>query len=290
MPKPITAAIFPVAGFGTRSLPATKTVPKELIPVVDKPVLQYVYEEAVAAGIERFVFVTGRNKGAIEDYFDSAYELEASLQSRKKGDALKATTEFVPDAGQIAFTRQQAAKGLGHAVWCARHLVGDGAVAVLLPDVIIDAATPCLQQMADVYSARGGNVVALERVPEDKAYKYGIVDVTDVDGRVVGIKGMVEKPPEGTAPSNLSLVGRYILQPEIFDALDGLAAGAGGEIQLTDAMLGLLGSQNFWGLEYEGRQFDCGDKAGYVEANVAYGLRHAEIGDEVRARISALLS
>jgi UTP--glucose-1-phosphate uridylyltransferase len=287
--RPITAAILPVAGLGTRVLPATKAIPKEMMPVVDKPVIQYVVEEALAAGIERIVLVTGRGKSAIEDHFDHMFELETSLRTRGKDSALAAASDFVPEAGRVIYTRQQSPLGLGHAVWCARHAAGDGAVAVLLPDVIIRAPKGCLAQMIDVYEEHGGNVVALEEVPWEVAFRYGIVAVGARQGRTVEVTGMVEKPKAGEAPSNLSLVGRYILQPEVFAALATQKPGAGGEIQLTDAMAALLGRQAFHGLIYDGRQFDCGDKAGYVEANIAYGLDHPEIGDDVRRRLAALM-
>jgi len=288
--RPITAAILPVAGLGTRVLPATKAIPKEMLPVVDKPVVQFVVEEALAAGIERIILITGRGKGAIEDHFDHMFELETSLRARSKDAALAAAADFVPEPGRVISVRQQSPLGLGHAVWCARHAAGDGAVAVLLPDVIIRAPRGCLSQMIDVYDRHGGNVVALEEVPWEVAFRYGIVDVGTRDGRTVEVTGMVEKPKPGEAPSNLSLVGRYILQPEIFAALETQKPGAGGEIQLTDAMASLLGTQPFHGLIYDGRQFDCGDKAGYVEANVAYGLDHPEIGDDVRRRLELLLA
>ncbi|MEZ5667256.1 MAG: UTP--glucose-1-phosphate uridylyltransferase GalU [Alphaproteobacteria bacterium] len=287
--RPITAAILPVAGLGTRVLPATKAIPKELMPVVDKPVLQFVVEEALAAGIERIVLVTGRGKSAIEDHFDHMFELETALRSRGKDAALAAAADFVPEPGRIIYTRQQSPQGLGHAVWCARHAVGDGAVAVLLPDVIIKAQPGCLAQMIAVYDRLGGNVVALEEVPWEVTHRYGLVATGAVDGRTVEVTGMVEKPKPGEAPSNLSLVGRYILQPEVFAMLAEQGPGAGGEIQLTDAMAHLIGRQPFHGLIYAGRQFDCGDKTGYVEANAAYGLNHPEIGADVRARLLALL-
>ncbi len=287
--RPITAAILPVAGLGTRVLPATKAIPKEMMPVVDKPVVQYVVEEALAAGIERVVLVTGRGKGAIEDHFDHMFELETALRAKGKDAALEAAAGFVPEPGRIITTRQQSPLGLGHAVWCARHAAGDGAVAVLLPDVIIRAPKGCLAQMMEVYEEHGGNVVALEEVPWEVTFRYGIVAVGSRQGRTVEVTGMVEKPKAGEAPSNLSLVGRYILQPEVFEALERQEPGAGGEIQLTDAMASLLGRQPFHGLVYEGRQFDCGDKAGYVEAQIAYGLDHPEIGDDVRRRLAALL-
>ena len=288
--RPITAAILPVAGLGTRVLPATKAIPKEMMPVVDKPVIQFVVEEALAAGIERIVLVTGRGKGAIEDHFDHMFELETTLQSKGKDAALEAATGFVPEAGRVISTRQQSPLGLGHAVWCARHAVGHGAVAVLLPDVIIRAGKGCLAQMMEVYEEHGGNVVALEEVPWDVTFRYGIVAIGGRRGNTVEVTGMVEKPKQGEAPSNLSLVGRYILQPEVFEALATQEPGAGGEIQLTDAMASLLGRQPFHGLIYQGRQFDCGDKAGYVEANIAYGLEHPDIGDDVRRRLEALLA
>lgn len=288
-PRPIRKAIFPVAGLGTRFLPATKAMPKEMLTVVDRPAIQYVYEEARAAGIEHFVFVTGRNKGVIEDHFDIAYELEDTLRMRGKIDALHIIEASRPLAGSTSFTRQQAPLGLGHAVWCAREIVGNEPFALLLPDMIIKGERGCLAQMMDVYNERGGNVVAVEEVPHDQTHQYGVIDTSAGDGRVFEISGMVEKPKKGTAPSNLIISGRYILQPEIFSLIEKQEKGAGGEIQITDAMISLLGSQPFTGVKFDGRTFDCGSKIGFLTANVAYALSHPELADAFRAELASLL-
>ncbi|MGH2340234.1 UTP--glucose-1-phosphate uridylyltransferase GalU [Segnochrobactraceae bacterium EtOH-i3] len=288
-PRPIRKAIFPVAGLGTRFLPATKAMPKEMLTVVDRPAIQYVFEEARAAGIEHFVFVTGRNKGVIEDHFDVAYELEDTLRMRNKTEALQIIEASRPPAGSTSFTRQQAPLGLGHAVWCAREIVGNEPFALLLPDMIIKAKRGCLAQMMDVYNERGGNVVAVEEIPHDQTHQYGVIDVGAGDGRVFDITGMVEKPKQGTAPSNLIISGRYILQPEIFSLIEKQEKGAGGEIQITDAMIALLGSQPFTGLKFDGRTFDCGSKIGFLSANVAYALSHPELADDFRAELASLL-
>lgn len=288
-PRPIRKAIFPVAGLGTRFLPATKAMPKEMLTVVDRPAIQYVFEEARAAGIEHFVFVTGRNKGVIEDHFDIAYELEDTLRMRGKLEALQIIEASRPPAGSTSFTRQQAPLGLGHAVWCAREIVGNEPFALLLPDMIIKGERGCLAQMMDVYNERGGNVIAVEEIPHDQTHQYGVIDIGAGDGRVFDITGMVEKPKKGTAPSNLIISGRYILQPEIFSLIEKQEKGAGGEIQITDAMITLLGSQPFTGLKFDGRTFDCGSKIGFLTANVAYALSHPELADAFRAELATLL-
>ncbi len=288
-PRPIRKAIFPVAGLGTRFLPATKAMPKEMLTVVDRPAIQYVFEEARAAGIEHFVFVTGRNKGVIEDHFDIAYELEDTLRMRGKLEALQIIEASRPPAGSTSFTRQQAPLGLGHAVWCAREIVGNEPFALLLPDMIIKGERGCLAQMMDVYNERGGNVIAVEEIPHDQTHQYGVIDIGAGDGRVFDITGMVEKPKKGTAPSNLIISGRYILQPEIFSLIEKQEKGAGGEIQNTDAMITLLGSQPFTGLKFDGRTFDCGSKIGFLTANVAYALSHPELADAFRAELATLL-
>lgn len=288
--KKIRKAVFPVAGLGTRFLPATKAMPKEMLTVVDKPVLQYVVDEAQEAGIEHLIFVTGRNKGVIEDHFDIAYELEATLKARNKTAELAILAAQRPDAGTTSFTRQQEPLGLGHAVWCARELVGDEPFAVLLPDMIMKGRVKsCLAQMVDVYEATGGNVIALEECPPDQAHQYGIVATGPSRGDAIGITGMVEKPPKGTAPSNLFINGRYILQPKIFELLGSQEKGAGGEIQLTDSMIKLMAGQAFWGVKFDGKTYDCGSKVGFLAANVAFGMEHPELADAFRAEIDAIL-
>ncbi|MBX3476776.1 MAG: UTP--glucose-1-phosphate uridylyltransferase GalU [Brevundimonas sp.] len=282
-------AVLPVAGLGTRVLPGTKTTPKELLNVVDRPILSYIVEEAREAGIEHIVFVTGRAKQAIEDYFDHQVELEAQLQAKGKTDILDALNADLARPGEMSFTRQMQPKGLGHAVWCARDIVGDEPFAVILPDVIVDAAPGALKQLAQVYERTGGNVIGVEAVPQDQTHKYGIVDPASRDGRRIAMKGMVEKPPQGAAPSNLSISGRYILQPEIFDLLETQERGAGGEIQLTDAMARLMRTQDFTAYEYEGATHDCGDKIGLLRANVALALKRPDLGPAARAAVSALL-
>lgn len=283
----IRKAVLPVAGFGTRVLPATKAVPKEMLPVVDRPALQYVVDEALEAGIEHFVFVTGRNKGAIEDYFDHAYELEQSLEAKKKTAILEQVNQTRLPAGAASFVRQQGPYGLGHAIWCARDIIGNEPFAILLPDVLVQAAPSCLAQMCSAYDEVGGNIIAVDRVPEERVSSYGVIAPKgEQEGRLIEMSGMVEKPPRDEAPSNLKITGRYILQPEIFDLLENQGAGAGGEIQLTDAMARLMESQSFHAFEYEGQDYDCGSKLGYFEAVLAYALASSEIGDDVRALIS----
>lgn len=282
MTKPIRKAVLPVAGLGTRVLPGTKMVPKELLNVVDRPILAYTVAEARAAGIEHFVFVTGRGKQAIEDYFDHHVELEAQLAAKGKTDQLDELLAELPRPGEMSFVRQMQPLGLGHAVWCARDVVGDEPFAVLLPDDIVDGETSCLKQLVDAFGQTGGNLVAVEEVPHQETRKYGVIDPAGRDGRLISMKGMVEKPSPDQAPSNLAIIGRYILQPEIFDLLSAQEKGAGGEIQLTDAMASLIGKQPFHGVTFDGRRFDCGSKAGYIEANLALALEREDIGAHIR--------
>jgi UTP--glucose-1-phosphate uridylyltransferase len=285
----VRKAVLPVAGLGTRVLPGTKTVPKELLNVVDRPILSYIVEEGRKAGIEHFVFVTGRNKAAIEDYFDHAVELEAQLEAKGKTDVLEQLRAELPKAGEMSFVRQMQPLGLGHAVWCARDVIGNDPFAVILPDVIVDSQPGALKQLADVYAEVGGNVIGVEAVPESETHKYGIVDPAARDGARIRMKGMVEKPPRGEAPSNLSISGRYILQPEVFGILETQPRGAGGEIQLTDGMARLMKDQTFTAVEYEGVTYDCGDKIGLLRANVALALKRPDLGEQARAAITALL-
>lgn len=286
--RPLRKAVLPVAGFGTRVLPATKAIPKEMLPVFDRPALQYVVDEALAAGIEHLVFVTGRNKSAIEDYFDRAFELETTLREKGKKDALRDLEGSVQAPGSMSFVRQQAALGLGHAVWCARDIVGDEPFAVILPDMLMMAEPSCLAQMASAYRRVGGNIIAVE--PTDTPERYGVITPESRDGRLIKMKGMVEKPKREEAPSNLFISGRYILQPEIFALLESQQPGAGGEIQLTDAMARLMQSQPFHALEYDGVTYDCGDKIGYLRANAAYALANAEHGAKAAETLRALLA
>ncbi len=282
-PRAAGTAVFPVGGLGTRFLPATKAIPKEMLPVVDKPLIQHAVEEARAAGIEEFIFVTGRSKTALEDHFDHSFELEATLHGRGKKAQLDALHAWMPEAGQICYTRQQQPLGLGHAVWCARHLVGDEPFAVLLADDLILSEVPCLKQMVDVYARTGGNVVAVMDVPRQHTSRYGILDVAADDGRLATVCGLVEKPAPEKAPSTLSIIGRYILQPEIFEHLERIGRGAGGEIQLTDGLVKLLGGDRpFHGLRFEGRRFDCGDKVGFLHANIAFALAREDMAPELR--------
>jgi len=273
----VRKAVFPVGGLGTRFLPATKALPKEMLPIVDKPLVQYAVEEAAAAGVEEFIFVTGRGKAAIEDHFDHSYELEDLLSSRDKRSELDALRAAIPDAGQVAYTRQQESLGLGHAVWCARNLVGDEPFAVLLADDLILADTPCLKQMVDAATETEGNVVAVMDVPREHTARYGILDVGRDDGHLAEVRGLVEKPDPAVAPSTLSVIGRYILMPEVFDHLGKMEPGVGGEIQLTDAMAKMIGTQPFHGLRFEGERFDCGDKLGFLQATVAFGLARDDL-------------
>jgi UTP--glucose-1-phosphate uridylyltransferase len=283
MHQRIRKAVFPVAGLGTRFLPATKAMPKEMLPVVDKPLIHYAVEEAKAAGIEQFFFVTGRAKSAIDDHFDRAFELEATLRDRGKTDQLKELEAGLPEPGQIAYTRQQMPLGLGHAVWCARALVGDEPFAVLLADDLMVCDTPCLAQMVEAYEEVGGNIVAIIDVPREHTRRYGVLDVVSDDGRLVRARGVVEKPEPAEAPSTSTIIGRYIIQPEIFDHLEKTKPGAGDEIQLTDGLAALIAEgQPFYGFRAAARRYDCGDKLGYLEATVALGLEHPELGEGLR--------
>jgi UTP--glucose-1-phosphate uridylyltransferase len=278
----IRKAVLPVAGFGTRVLPATKAIPKEMLPVFDRPAIQYVVDEAIAAGIEHFVFVTGRNKGAIEDYFDRAYELEATLRGKDKQSILSGLEAALPIPGSMSFVRQQSPLGLGHAIWCARDVIGDEPFAVLLPDVLIKAEPSCLAQMMCVFNEHGGNVIAVDAIPKDMTHKFGVVDPIKRYGKRIEMRGMVEKPSPETAPSNLAITGRYILQGKIFDYLADQAAGAGGEIQLTDAMARLMEDQLFNAVEFEGKPYDCGDKLGYLRAVAAFALADETYSKQAR--------
>ena len=284
----IRKAVFPVAGLGTRFLPATKAIPKEMLTVVDRPVIQHVVDEAKSAGIEHFVFVTGRNKGAIEDHFDYQFELERTLAERGKDKERASLASDQPEAGNTSFTRQQMPLGLGHAVWCARELVGDEPFALLLPDMLHHAKTPCLATMMAAHEKTGGNLVAVSPVPEDQTHLYGIVGVKDSKAAVSEITSMVEKPPQGTAPSSLHITGRYILDPEIFALLAEQDPGAGGEIQLTDAMVALMKEQPFYAVTFDGDIYDCGSKIGFLAANVAYALERADLGPALRGELDRL--
>ena len=289
--KPIRKAVFPVAGLGTRFLPATKAMPKEMLTVVDRPLIQHVVDEARQAGIEHFIFVTGRNKGVIEDHFDRQFELEMTLQERKRVKDLELLSQDLPGAGAASFTRQQEPLGLGHAVWCARELVGNEPFALLLPDVLVKHERGCLAQMIDASRSltANANVLAVEEVPHERVHMYGVVGIGERKGKLFGITEMVEKPPKSKAPSNLIITGRYILQPEIFDVLAQQNRGAGGEIQLTDAMIALAKRQPFYGLKFEGASYDCGSKIGFLTANVAYALARPDIAPAVRAELERLL-
>ena len=290
MQRRIRKAIFPVAGLGTRFLPATKAIPKEMLTIVDRPVIQMAVDEAREAGIEHFVFVTGRNKNAIEDHFDKQTELESVLRKRGKSDELELLESDLPSAGQTSFTRQQEPLGLGHAVWCARNMIGDEPFALLLPDMVMQSEPGCLKQMMDVYAEPGGgNIIAVETVPWAEVSRYGVVDFSKTDGLALAINGMIEKPVRDKAPSNHIISGRYILQPEIFAKIESAKPGAGGEIQLTDAMIALMEEQPFWGCKFEGVTFDCGDKLGFLMANVAHGLLRDDIGPAFRLGLEKLL-
>jgi UTP--glucose-1-phosphate uridylyltransferase len=287
MQKPLRKAIFPVGGLGTRFLPATKALPKEMLPVVDKPLIQYAVEEARAAGIEELIFVTGRGKSAIEDHFDYSYELHDTLKTRGKKNDLKIIESLLPKPGNISYTRQQEPRGLGHAVWCARHLIDGEPFAVLLADDLVKADTPCLKQMVDEYNKTGGNLVAVMDVPREHTDRYGILKIGQEKGRTIEVKGLVEKPKPDVAPSTLSIIGRYILQPEVMEHLAAQEVGAGGEVQLTDAMAKMIGKAPFHGFRFAGRRFDCGDKAGFIEANIAYALEHPATGKAVKESVLA---
>ena len=284
MTKRVRKAVFPVAGLGTRLLPATKVMPKEMLTIVDRPLIQYAVDEAREAGIEQMIFVTGRGKSSLVDYFDQAFELETTL--REKGKSLDPLEPSRARFGEIVSVRQQQPLGLGHAVWCAREIVGDEPFAVLLPDELMRGTPNCLAQLVAAYEKVGGNVVAALEVPDGETHKYGVIDPGTSDGRLTEIRGMVEKPAPGTAPSNLMLPGRYILQPEVMRALDAQETGAGGEIQLTDAMARMIGKQPFHAFRFDGARYDCGSAAGFVIANLAMALERDDVGPQVREAIA----
>ena len=287
--KRVRKAVLPVAGLGTRVLPGAKTTPKNLLNVVDRPILSYIVEEARAAGIEHFVFIVGRGQGAIEDYFDANPEIEGILEAKGKTDILADVRRDLPQPGEMSFIRQMAPLGLGHAVWCARDVIGDEPFAVMLPDMLMAADPPALKQAVAAYEQTGSNIVVVEPAPPGEAHKYGIVALDGQEGRLNRMVGMVEKPPPGTEPSNLFSSGRYILSADIFEILETQERGAGGEIQLTDGMAGLMKLQPFHALEYEGTTYDCGDKIGLLRANVAFALARPDLADAARAAILALL-
>jgi UTP--glucose-1-phosphate uridylyltransferase len=282
-PQPIRKAVFPVAGLGTRFLPATKVMPKEMLTIGDRPLIQHVFEEAREAGIEEFIFVTGRQKEMLEEHFDYQPELMRTLKARGKEDMLQKVRDSQMPEGKLFLTRQAKPLGLGHAIWCARKLVGNEPFAILLPDVLMKGQTGCLKQMVDIYEDLGGNIIALEEVPNEDVHKYGIARIGADEGKALEIKGLVEKPAAESAPSNLSVVGRYILQPDVFDLLSAFEKGAGDEIQLTDAMAKMVGIHPFHGMRFDGKSYDCGSRLGFIEANIAYGLDDPDIGDSVRA-------
>lgn len=291
MKKKVTKAIFPVAGLGTRFLPATKSIPKEIMTLVDRPLIQYAIDEARAAGIKEFIFVTSRGKSALEDYFDNAPELENTLRKKGKTEMLEMLKSTNMESGAIAYMRQHKALGLGHAVWCARRLLGNEPFAVILPDDVIAAETPCLQQMVEAHAEIGGNMVAAMEVPDDKTSSYGILDVKEDMGSVVSVKGMVEKPDLGSAPSNLAVIGRYILSPDVMGHLNRIKSGAGGEIQLTDAIAQEIASaDNVYGYRFKGQRFDCGSKAGFLQATVAFGLARDDLRDEFQDYLADMMS
>ena len=287
----VTKAIFPVAGLGTRFLPATKSVPKEIMTLVDRPLIQYAIDEARAAGIKEFIFVTSRGKGALEDYFDHSPQLEQELRKKGKNDLLDALKDTNMDSGAIAYIRQHKALGLGHAVWCARRLIANEPFAVILPDDVIAAEKPCLQQMVEAYEETGGSMVAAMEVPPEKASAYGVLDVKEDMGSLVSVKGMVEKPEADEAPSNLAVIGRYILTPDVLRSLNKMKQGAGGEIQLTDAIAQeITEERDVYGMRFRGQRFDCGSKAGFLQATVAFGLSRDDLKDELRAYLHDLMA
>ena len=288
--KPLRKAVLPVAGLGTRFLPATKAMAKEMLPVVDKPLIQYAVEEARAAGIEQFCMVTGRGKTALVEHFDIAFELEATLRQRGKLAELQMLNDAKLPPGSITTVRQQEPLGLGHAIWCARAFIGEDPFAILLPDDLVLSKVPCMQQLAEAYYQTGGCVVAVTEVPRDQTNKYGILSVGTDDGHLVEVKGLVEKPNPADAPSNLSIIGRYVLMPDVLAGLARMDRGAGNEVQLTDAMARLIGHVPFHGLRYEGQRFDCGDKVGYLEAQLAFALRRPDLGPAVRKFLSHYVS
>ncbi|MFY9287109.1 MAG: UTP--glucose-1-phosphate uridylyltransferase GalU [Alphaproteobacteria bacterium] len=289
MKQRIRKAVFPVAGLGTRFLPATKAMPKEMLTLLDRPLIQHAVDEARAAGIEQFIFVTSRGKGALEDHFDSNNDLKRTLEKRGKTKSLEILEGTELESGQLLFTRQREPLGLGHAVWCARHLVGNEPFAIVLADDVVLAEKPCLKQMIEAYDEVGGNMVAVVDVPREQTNRYGILDVESDNGRMAKIRGLVEKPDPKDAPSTLSIIGRYILQPQIFDELEAKQVGTGGEIQITDSMARLIGKQPFHGFRYKGTRYDCGDKIGFIEANVAFALADKESGSQVRAALQKII-
>ena len=282
MIKPLRKAVLPVAGLGTRFLPATKAMPKEMLTVVDMPLIQYAVDEARAAGIEQFCMVTGRGKTALIDHFDIAFELEATLAERNKGEALQLLRSEAMPPGSISTVRQQVPLGLGHAIWCARTFIGDDPFAILLPDDLVLSQTPCMKQLADVYHETGGNVVAVTQVPREQTNRYGILKIGETQGNRVEVTGLVEKPAPADAPSDLSIIGRYVLLPEVITYLSQMERGAGNEVQLTDAMAKMIGHAPFHGLKFEGKRFDCGDKIGFLEAQIAFALARPEMAEAVR--------
>ncbi|MFN3722694.1 MAG: UTP--glucose-1-phosphate uridylyltransferase GalU [Paracoccaceae bacterium] len=288
--KKISKAVFPVAGLGTRFLPATKSIPKEIMTLVDRPLIQYAIDEARAAGIKEFIFVTSRGKSALEDYFDVAPELEAALRKAGKDHLLEVLKDTNMDSGAIAYIRQNRPQGLGHAVWCARRLIGNEPFAVLLPDDVIAAEKPCLQQMVEAYAETGGNMVAAMEVAPEKASSYGVLDIGNDMGSIVEAKGMVEKPPAGTAPSNLAVIGRYILSPDVLTNLNKIKQGVNGEIQLTDAIAEEIGKSKVYGYRFRGQRYDCGSKAGFLQATVAFGLARPDLRDEFGAYLNDILA
>jgi UTP--glucose-1-phosphate uridylyltransferase len=291
MRKKVTKAVFPVAGLGTRFLPATKSVPKEIMTLVDRPLIQYAIDEARAAGIKEFIFVTSRGKGALEDYFDHSPVLEQELRAKKKTDLLEILKNTNMDSGAIAYIRQHKALGLGHAVWCARRLIGNEPFAVILPDDVIAAEKPCLQQMVEAYNETGGNMVAAMEVAPDRSSSYGMLDIDDDQGELVKIRGMVEKPKAEDAPSNLAVIGRYILSPNVLRNLNQLKSGSGGEIQLTDAIAAeLTQGHDVYGYRFKGQRFDCGSKSGFLQATVSFGLAREELRDDLYAYLQDIMS
>lgn len=291
MRKKVTKAIFPVAGLGTRFLPATKSVPKEIMTLVDRPLIQYAIDEARAAGIKEFIFVTSRGKGALEDYFDHAPTLEQELRKKGKDALLETLKDTNMDSGAIAYIRQHKALGLGHAVWCARRLIANEPFAVILPDDVIAAEKPCLKQMVEAYEETGGNMVASMEVAPERAASYGILDVGSDMGHMVSVKGMIEKPPAGTAPSNLAVIGRYILSPTVLQNLNKIKSGSGGEIQLTDAIAEeIVQERGVYGYRFQGQRFDCGSKAGFLQATVAFGLARPELRDDLSAYLRNIIN
>lgn len=288
--KKVLKAVFPVAGLGTRFLPATKSIPKEIMTLVDRPLIQYAIDEARAAGIKEFIFVTSRGKSALEDYFDVAPELESALRKAGKDQLLDVLKDTNMDSGAIAYIRQNRPMGLGHAVWCARRLIGNEPFAVLLPDDVIAAEKPCLQQMVEAYAETGGNMVAAMEVAPEKASSYGVLDIGNDMGSIVEAKGMVEKPPAGTAPSNLAVIGRYILSPDVLTNLNKIKQGAGGEIQLTDAIAEEIGRSKVYGYRFRGQRYDCGSKAGFLQATVAFGLARPDLRDEFGAYLHDMVA